>query len=120
MFLVALAAHDSSRTFEGRNSRGFHFFFSFLSFFFFFQGIHSLFRQACFDGSDDIARMLLEKGSPLDGKDDQGFTPLLAAASQRHFGLVKTLLELGANPSLSTETQSFLLHYLIRTDPPLT
>lgn len=64
--------------------------------------------------------MLLEKGSPLDGKDDQGFTPLLAAASQRHFDLVKMLLDLGANPSLSTESQSALLHYLIRTDPPLT
>jgi ankyrin repeat protein len=80
----------------------------------------SALHKACFDGSKEIVQMLLEKGAPLDGRDDQGFTPLLAAASQRHFELMKMLLELGANPSLSTDTQSALLHYLIRTDPPLT
>jgi ankyrin repeat protein len=84
------------------------------------SGKSSALHKACLDGNVDIVRMLLEKGSPLDGRDDQGFTPLLAAASQRHFEIVKMLLELGANPSLSNESQSSLLHYLIRTEPPLT
>ncbi len=84
------------------------------------SGKTSALHKACLDGNGEIVTLLLQKGSPLDGRDDQGFTPLLAAASQRHFEIVKNLLEMGANPSLSNESQSSLLHYLIRTEPPLT
>ena len=77
-------------------------------------------HRACLTGQIEIVALLLEKGSPLDARDDQGYTPLLSAASQRHFDIVKQLLELGANSSLENETGSSLLHYLIRTEPPLT
>lgn len=70
---------------------------------------------ACTNGTADICQLLLRKGSPIDARDEQEFTPLLCAASQRHLGIVRMLLDAGADPTLHNGGGTGVVHYLIRT-----
>jgi ankyrin repeat protein len=69
---------------------------------------------ASLNGSTEITQLLLAHGAPIDARDDQLYTPLLCAASQRHFALVRLLLDHGADPTLQNDSSSSVLHYLIR------
>lgn len=90
-------------------------------------------HTACTNGSDEMCQLLLRKGAPIDMRDGcaqrrdggrvfsnlalarQNYTPLLCAASQRHFTIVKALLDLGADPTLVNDGGTGVIHYLIRT-----
>ncbi|MBK5199226.1 MAG: quinoprotein dehydrogenase-associated putative ABC transporter substrate-binding protein [Methyloceanibacter sp.] len=49
----------------------------------------------------DRVKFLVSKGADVNQPDNQGWTPLLSAARQRHDDMVKVLLELGADPNLA-------------------
>jgi ankyrin repeat protein len=49
-------------------------------------------------GFEQAVDWLLAKGAKVDGANKMGETPLIVAVQQRNPGLVRTLLEAGANP----------------------
>ncbi len=59
-------------------------------------------------GAEDIVRVLLEKGAHADGQDYRGYSPLMWAAYSEAMpaGIVKTLLDKGANTELSGEGET--------------
>jgi ankyrin repeat protein len=59
---------------------------------------------AAYDGSTEIAQLLIEKGAELNAKGgpDMDMTPLIYAVSQDSFDMVKLLIEKGANVNVKT------------------
>jgi quinoprotein dehydrogenase-associated probable ABC transporter substrate-binding protein len=49
----------------------------------------------------DRVKFLVGKGADVNQADDQGWTPLLSAARQRHDDMIKLLIELGADVNLA-------------------
>jgi ankyrin repeat protein len=56
-------------------------------------------------------RLLLAKGTPIDGGDTNGRTALIYVASTGNIDLARLLLENGAKPSLADKTGNTPLHY---------
>ena len=66
---------------------------------FFFRGDTAL-HQASFYGYKDVVDVLIAKGALIDTRNNDGKTPLIAAASfaqQEHVDIVIKLIEEGAN-----------------------
>ncbi len=72
----------------------------------------SYLHVAALSGLLDIVQLLLTHEAPIDTRDHAGFTPLLSAASQRHWECVGLLLDHGANPTLVSTQSISLLHLL--------
>ena len=53
------------------------------------------------DGDLVAVKGCVEDGTPVDTKDDNGYTPLAAAVSYGHHHITKWLLENGADPNMS-------------------
>src|SRR5207302_1005247 len=51
-------------------------------------------------GDTQVISLLIEKGAPLDLKDEQGWTPLAKAAALGHADAVKALCDAGADPTI--------------------
>ncbi|KAI9654235.1 MAG: hypothetical protein M1821_006763 [Bathelium mastoideum] len=54
-------------------------------------------QAACKAGNAEVADILLHKGAELDAEAGLGISALAAASMARHFGIVKKLLDLGAD-----------------------
>ena len=52
-------------------------------------------------GNEYRVRELLRGRADINSQDQQGLTPLMVAAAQGHFSIVKLLLEAGANPHIT-------------------
>ncbi|KAG9250891.1 ankyrin repeat-containing domain protein [Emericellopsis atlantica] len=55
--------------------------------------------HACYGGRLDIARLFLDRGTPVDSETAVGETPLMYAANRGAEGIVTMLLERGASPN---------------------
>jgi len=51
----------------------------------------------------EIARLLIEKGAPIDARQQGGYTPLMIACVQGRRDIVDLLLEAGADPGLKDD-----------------
>lgn len=58
-----------------------------------------------------MVKILVERGAQVNVQSQNGFTPLYMAAQENHDGVVKFLLNKGANQTLSTEV-NFLVALL--------
>lgn len=63
--------------------------------------LNSLLRLAAISGVEVAVSLHIRRGDDLDARDESGATPLILAAARRRKGVVKLLLEAGANPALS-------------------
>lgn len=52
---------------------------------------------AAYDGSTEIARLLIEKGADVNSADEYGVTPLMQACDGGHTDTARLLIEHGAN-----------------------
>lgn len=59
---------------------------------------------ACEAGSEDMARVLVDRGADVNRKDEFGRPPLLMACELGRSELVQLLLDRGADPSVTDET----------------
>jgi ankyrin repeat protein len=59
-----------------------------------------LLRNACLAGKINKAQRLLKAGADVNGKNDEGRTPLVLAAMEGHADLVRTLIAFGANVNI--------------------
>ncbi|MCL7037784.1 hypothetical protein MKW94_029558, partial [Papaver nudicaule] len=67
-------------------------------------------------GSLEVCRYLIETLKlDVDSKDEEGTTPLYAAAVKGHFDTVRYLLEKGANPDVSNDKNFTPLHYAAKS-----
>lgn len=57
----------------------------------------SALHYAAFNGHEDVARLLIERGADLDALSTNGSTPLMMAAREGHITLARMLVERGAN-----------------------
>lgn len=70
------------------------------------EGQWNVLHSACFSGSKEIVRMLIEKNVlDLNKPNKDGVTPIYCAIKQKHFDLVEYLIEMGASLS------EFTIHY---------
>lgn len=54
-------------------------------------------------GKIDAVQHLLKIGAPINGRDEDGWTPLMQAAKGKHLAIVKMLLDAGADPDLYSD-----------------
>ena len=62
--------------------------------------VHPLFKAAVASGSEQLVQMHIARGRDVDARDDSGTTLLGIAASKGRLGVLKLLLEAGANSML--------------------
>ncbi len=60
-------------------------------------GSNTMFLAACEHGHLDVTEFLLEQGSKIDERGEDGMTGLLLAAKYNHLKIVNRLIELGAS-----------------------
>jgi ankyrin repeat protein len=65
---------------------------------------------AVHNGHEDTVRMLLERGTQIEGSSDDGSTALIEAAVQNHEGIVKLLLAKGAQKEATKRGGHTALH----------
>ena len=58
--------------------------------------------QASINGETSKVKEILEYNVKVDVRDSMGATPLMMAALQNHYDIVKLLLNKGANPNIAT------------------
>lgn len=59
---------------------------------------------------DEILKMLILKGAPLEHKDSEGYTALAKCAKNGHLTTLKILINAGANVNVNPEGRSVLMH----------
>lgn len=62
------------------------------------------------EGFDDIVKMLILKGAPLEQKNEKGYTALALSAKNGHLTTLKILINAGANVNVNPEGRSVLMH----------
>ena len=80
-----------------------------------FREYRSILHLACTVGSLGATCFCLDKGMPLEIRDNEGRTPLMRALSSGEEGFLcaQVLLEAGANPNVQTTEDWTLLHYVV-------
>lgn len=73
-----------------------------------------LFLEAVDDGSLELVEHFLDKGVPVNGRSDNGTTPLMLAADENHPEIVRLLLDRGAEPDLINDEGITALMYAAR------
>mmetsp|Transcript_19481 Transcript_19481/g.27178 ORF Transcript_19481/g.27178 Transcript_19481/m.27178 type:complete len:694 (-) Transcript_19481:65-2146(-) len=74
-------------------------------------------HAACYAGHLDVVQFLLQQPNVnIDLQDQHGWTPLLCAASCGQVDICLLLLQKGANPQISNDQKTTVLHYLARKD----
>jgi ankyrin repeat protein len=71
----------------------------------------SLLHLAVWNGSNDVAKFLLQSGIDLNATDDAGVTPLMVAASEGRLGLTELLLSHGAKVNVRSSDGRTALDY---------
>ena len=74
-------------------------------------GNTTVLHEACFVGSEGLARLLLEYKSNVDATDDKGRTPLHYAVQTNSASLLHVLLEYGAKIDATDNQRETPLHY---------
>jgi hypothetical protein len=80
-------------------------------------GFYSALSLCAMRGSEDAARLLLEKGAEVNLTDNNGFTSLHVACSCGHESTAKLLLESGADPRLADRNGKTALDLARLTTP---
>jgi Ca2+-binding EF-hand superfamily protein len=65
-------------------------------------------HYACFQGHEDVVRLLLEARADVNRSNNLGFSALFYAAQRGHLGICKILMDQGADPSV-TGQQALML-----------
>lgn len=73
-------------------------------------------HYAVFNGHDDLARHLIERGADVNAPSPNGSTPLMLAAREGREKLVKVLLESGADPRAKSDWGDTALTMAMRYD----
>ena len=68
-------------------------------------------RRAVQEGDAEFVKLLLDKGTDVNTKDEIGETPLLMASQFGHSGVVGALLDNGADANLKNKSGYTALHY---------
>lgn len=63
--------------------------------------LNPLLRLAAISGVETAIKLHIRRGDDLDARDGSGATPLILAAGKRRKGVVRLLLDAGANPTLA-------------------
>jgi len=61
-------------------------------------------------GFDDIVKLLIVKGAPLEQVDENGYTALAKCARNGHLTTLKIMINAGANVNVQPEGRSVLMH----------
>jgi ankyrin repeat protein len=77
---------------------------------------HTALTLTCLRGRMDIAKMLIEAGSNVDAKTNDGDTSLSFALEYEYYDIFKLLLENGANPNQEIDHTSILIKSLYSDD----
>ena len=67
-------------------------------------------------GQSEIVNILIQYGAAVNIQSQNGFTPLYMAAQENHDQVVKLLLNNGANQSLATEVNIYIIFLLCFND----
>jgi len=70
------------------------------------------------EGYADGVRFLAERGATVDATNEFGATALLEVASIGDVEMTTLLLQLGANPNVTSPTCDNLLHHVMRSESP--
>lgn len=68
---------------------------------------------ALYNGSTDLAALLLEKGANPNLQDSSGWTPLMTAATYGNYEATQLLLDAGANPALTDDSEMTAADYAL-------
>jgi ankyrin repeat protein len=66
---------------------------------------------SAFVGCSAITELLLQHGAGIEARTEDGSTPLLIAAQQKQWHIVRQLIEAGANLNTKTAAQNSVLHF---------
>lgn len=80
--------------------------------------LNPLLRLAAISGVESAVTFHIRRGDDLDAQDSSGATPLILAASKKNKGVVRLLLEAGANPQLVDLNGMDALSYAVRANCP--
>ncbi len=64
--------------------------------------------------SEDVVDLILQAGSDVNAKNDDGQTPLHLAAKTQQKKNIEVLLDSGADPNISDSTGNYPLHYAVQ------
>lgn len=73
--------------------------------------LNGLLLVACYKGSDDMIRYLLDMGADIESKSRIGSTPILFLAERDNIEMVKYLLSLGADPTVKNSENENIYSY---------
>jgi len=65
--------------------------------------LNKLLHEAAAAGQIEAVKDLIKRGAPLDGRDDNTWTPLMKATRGNHFVVVQALLDAGADMNVEIE-----------------
>lgn len=82
--------------------------------------LNPLLRLAAISGVETAIKLHIRRGDDLDARDGSGATPLILAAGKRRAGVVRLLLDAGANPTLADENGMNALAYAVKGGCPET
>lgn len=82
--------------------------------------LNPLLRLAAISGVETAIKLHIRRGDDFDARDGAGATPLILAAGRRKKGVVRLLLEAGANPTLADQSGMDALAHAVKGGCPET
>lgn len=77
--------------------------------------LNPLLKLAVVSGVETAVKLHIRRGDDLDARDGSGATPLILAASKGHVGVVRLLLDAGADPALVDEKGMDALAHAVKS-----